>query len=82
MGGSGLSAAIVPAAVVSKERGAGMSRRVILSIVCAALALPGAAALALPGAAGARSLSVRSFDGTKLHVNFFTAVGLRPTPST
>jgi ABC-2 type transport system ATP-binding protein len=46
-----------------------MSRRVILSIVCVALASPAAAA--------ARSLSLRSFDGTKVHVNFFTAVGLR-----
>ncbi len=63
-----------------------MSRRVILSIVCAALALPAAAALALPAAAAAlalpaaaaaRSLTVRSFDGTKLHVNFFIAAGLR-----
>lgn len=54
-----------------------MSRRVILSIVCAVLALPAIAALAGPAAAAARSLSVRSFDGTNLHVNFFTAVGLR-----
>jgi ABC-2 type transport system ATP-binding protein len=46
-----------------------MSRRVILLSVCVALASPAAAA--------ARSLSVRSFDGTKLHVNFFTAAGLR-----
>ncbi|MGH2895381.1 MAG: alpha/beta hydrolase family protein, partial [Solirubrobacteraceae bacterium] len=46
-----------------------MSRRVILSIVCGALALPGAAT--------ARSLSLRSFDGTKLHTNFFAAAGLR-----
>jgi ABC-2 type transport system ATP-binding protein len=45
-----------------------MTRRVTLAIACFALALP--------AAAGARSLSVRSSDGTKLHVNFFTAAGL------
>jgi ABC-2 type transport system ATP-binding protein len=50
-----------------------MSRRVTLAIVCGAMAL----ACALPAGAGARSLSVRSFDGTKLHVNYFSAVGLR-----
>lgn len=46
-----------------------MSRRLILAMFCVALALP--------AAAGARTLSVRSFDGTRIHVNFFTAVGLR-----
>ncbi|MFZ1993302.1 MAG: alpha/beta fold hydrolase, partial [Solirubrobacteraceae bacterium] len=50
-----------------------MSRRVTLAIVCSAMAL----VCALPAGAGARSLRVRSFDGTRLHVNFFTAVGLR-----
>jgi ABC-2 type transport system ATP-binding protein len=59
-----------------------MSRRVTLAILCVAIAL----VCALPGAAGAarapratvvRSLMVRSFDGTRIHVNFFTAAGLR-----
>ena len=50
-----------------------MSRRLTLAIACSAMVL----GCALPAAAAARSLSVRSFDGTKLHVNFFTAVGLR-----
>jgi ABC-2 type transport system ATP-binding protein len=50
-----------------------MSRRMTLASVSIVMAL----ACALPGVAGARSLFVRSFDGTRIHVNFFTAAGLR-----
>ncbi len=35
-------------------------------------------ALVLPSAAFARTATVTSFDGTKLHVNFFAAAGLHP----
>jgi len=49
-----------------------MCRRVIAGLVGALCAL-------LPvSAASARTASVRSFDGTAIHVNFFTAVGLAP----
>jgi ABC-2 type transport system ATP-binding protein len=54
----------------SEERGAGTGRRVAVGMFCGVM-------LALPAVAGARSMTVRSFDGTKLHVNFFTAAGLR-----
>jgi hypothetical protein len=46
-----------------------MGRRVVVGMLCGVM-------LALPAVAGARSMTVRSFDGTKLHVNFFTAAGL------
>jgi ABC-2 type transport system ATP-binding protein len=48
-----------------------MSRRVCLG-VCLALA-----ALVLPSVAAARTATVTSFDGTRIHVNFFAAAGLR-----
>jgi ABC-2 type transport system ATP-binding protein len=46
-----------------------MGRRVVVGMLCGVM-------LALPAVAGARSMTVRSFDGTKLHVNFFTAADL------
>jgi ABC-2 type transport system ATP-binding protein len=46
-----------------------MCRRASLVVFCALM-------LALPSVAGARTTTVRSFDGTKLHVNFFPAAGL------
>jgi ABC-2 type transport system ATP-binding protein len=49
-----------------------MGRRVIAGFVGALFAL------VLASAASARTTSVRSFDGTAIHVNFFTAVGLAP----
>jgi ABC-2 type transport system ATP-binding protein len=49
-----------------------MGRRVIAALIGALFAL-------VPvSAASARTASVRSFDGTAIHVNFFTAVGLAP----
>jgi len=48
-----------------------MSRRVCLGI-CVAVA-----ALVLPSLAAARTATVTSFDGTRIHVNFFAAAGLR-----
>ncbi len=47
-----------------------MNRRWLPALCC------GLCALALPGTAGARTASVKSFDGTRIHVNFFTAKGL------
>ncbi len=68
-----------------------MNRRLSLGIFCAlatlappavalgTLALPAVAAgnLALPAVAAGKTATVTSFDGTKIHVNFFTAAGLR-----
>jgi ABC-2 type transport system ATP-binding protein len=47
-----------------------MNRRWLPALCC------GLCALALPGTAAARTASVRSFDGTRIHVNFFAANGL------
>jgi len=46
-------------------------RRVTLGICCAVMAL------SLPSLAAARTATVTSFDHTRIHVNFFSAAGLR-----
>jgi ABC-2 type transport system ATP-binding protein len=48
-----------------------VNRRWLISLCCAL------GALVLPASAGARTATVTSFDGTRIHVNFFAAAGLR-----
>lgn len=50
--------------------GSGMRRRLVVGLFCALLALLG------PSVASAQSSTVTSFDGTRIHVNFFAAANL------